>query len=195
MTDSSIALAAFSYLGDWDSAIARFEALENELHFKLTTGTGDAWDSDIGPYGLGIIATRATYYAHALASVGRRDEAEPIWEWALELASRRPQTTPRFIQETHHSRLLVYASRGDTDAALIEFESMVDAGWRWLMSPGFMSFPHYSVGFGWLEDSPLLDSIRNNPRFIAALEKVEAENAAMLADLEGGLRLGDIRGE
>ena len=193
--DSSFALAAFSYLSDLDSAIARYEALESELYFSLTTGTGDARGREIGPYVLGVLATRATYYAHALAASGRRDEAVPMWNWALELASRRPQTTPRFIQETHHTRLLVYASRGEVDAALTEFESMADAGWRWLMSPGLMNFPNYSVGFGWLEDSPLLDSIRDEPRFIAVLERIEAENAAMLTELEHGLALGDIRDE
>ena len=36
---------------------------------------------------------------------------------------------------------------------------------------------------------------RDEPRFISALDRIEAENAAMLADLEGGLTLDDIRGE
>ena len=92
-------------------------------------------------------------------------------------------------------RLLVFASRGEKDAALLELEAMVDAGWRWLMSPGNMDWVVYSVGYGWLEDSPLLDNIRDEPRFIAAVDKVKAENAAMLAELNAGLTLDDIMDE
>ena len=72
---------------------------------------------------------------------------------------------------------------------------MVDAGWRWLISPGNTDPGIHSVGIGWFEDSPLLDSIRNDPRFIAALERVKADNAAMLAEINGGLTLEDIIAE
>jgi len=70
---------------------------------------------------------------------------------------------------------------------------MVEAGWHWLMSPGFIGYRAYSIDLGWFEDSPLLDSIRNEPKFVAAVKKVKAENAAMLAELEAGLTLEDAR--
>ena len=60
------------------------------------------------------------------------------------------------------------------------------------MSPGNMDNVVYSVGLGWFEDSPLLDSIRDEPQFIAAVDKVKADNAAMLAALNAGLTLEDI---
>ncbi len=110
----------------------------------------------------------------------------------MELAERLPKATPRRTQELHHLRLLVFASRGEKEAALSELEAMVDAGWRWLMSPGNMDAGVYSIGLGWFEDSPLLDSIRDEPRFVATVEKVKADNAAMLAELDAGLTLEDI---
>ena len=108
------------------------------------------------------------------------------------MASAKP---PRYIQERHHLRLLVFASRGEKDAAFLELEAMVDAGWRWLMSPGNMDWMVYSIGSGWFEDSPLLDSIRDEPRFIAAVKRVTDDNAAMLAELNAGLTLEDFRDE
>ena len=53
----------------------------------------------------------------------------------------------------------------------------------------------YAGDLAWFEDSPLLDSIRDEPRFIAFVEKVKATNAAMLAELNTGLTLEDIMDE
>ena len=111
----------------------------------------------------------------------------------MRLAEKTPRTVPRRIQERHHIRLLNFASEGQTEAALAEFEAMVDAGWRWTMSPALYDWIDvYSVEQAWLEDSPLLDSIRDEPRFIAALEKVKADNARMLAELEAGITIESI---
>lgn len=44
----------------------------------------------------------------------------------------------------------------------------------------------------WFEDSPLLDSIRDEPRFIAFIEKIKAVKADQLAELEAGLTLEHI---
>ena len=41
----------------------------------------------------------------------------------------------------------------------------------------------------------MLDSIREEPRFIATLDKIKAENAAMLAELNAGLSIEDILNE
>ena len=53
----------------------------------------------------------------------------------------------------------------------------------------------YRGDLAWFEDSPLLDSIRDEPRFIAVVDQVKADNAAMLAELNGGLTLEDIMDE
>ena len=194
--DVHFLLPSLYYLGKWDDAISMVEnwpADHAQPRFpENITGTGGAPDRQCGAVCRGSIATKAVYHAHALASVGRREDAEPVWRWALELGSRNLLTTPRDIQERHHLRLLVFASRGEKEAALSELEAMVDAGWRWLMSPGNMDNVVYSVGLGWFEDSPLLDSIRDEPQFIAAVDKVKADNAAMLAALNAGLTLEDI---
>ena len=83
----------------------------------------------------------------------------------------------------------------DMEKANLKGAVLVDAGWRWLMTPASLDWQVYSVGEGWFEDSPLLDSIRDEPRFIAAVAKVKAENAAMLAELNDGLTLEDIKDE
>ncbi len=53
----------------------------------------------------------------------------------------------------------------------------------------------YAGDLAWFEDSPILDSIRDEPRFKAVVEKVTAANAAMLAELNAGLTLEDIMDE
>ena len=194
--DIQFLLPSFYYLESWSKAVSLIESWPAEHPVAdfpdNITGEGIADERHFQPDILGMISTNAAYYAHALAQVGRREDAEPVWRWALTLAERLPKATPRDIQERHHIRLLVFASRGEKDAALSELEAMVDAGWRWLMSPANMDSIVYRVGRGWFEDSPLMDSIRGEPRFIAAVNKVKADNAAMLAELNGGLTLQDI---
>jgi tetratricopeptide (TPR) repeat protein len=183
-------LPSLYYLRKWDDAISMLESWSADhrwpVFLEIITGTGDAPDWQYSPVAVGRAVTQTAYYGHALASVGRRQDAESVWRRALELGKRPPKETPRRTQEQHHLRLLVFASRGEKEAALSALEAMVDAGWRWLMSPGNMDNHIYSVGLGWFEDSPLLDSIRDEPRFIAAVEKVKADNAAMLAELNAG---------
>ncbi|MFQ5983056.1 MAG: winged helix-turn-helix domain-containing protein, partial [Woeseiaceae bacterium] len=177
--DRQFLLTSLYYLGRWDDAISMLEnwpADHRRPRFpENVTGTGRATDRQYRSIRLGRWATQAAYYAHALASVGRREDAEPVWRWALELGSRIQLTTPGDIQERHHLRLLVFASRGEKEAALSALEAMVDAGWRWLMSPGNMDSSVYSVGLGWFEDSPLLDSIRDEPRARSVAPKLRSD--------------------
>ena len=90
--------------------------------------------------------------------------------------------------------VLFLASEGKVDEALTEMEAMVDNGWRWLagFSPITGSVIQISNTLFWFEDNPILDSIRDEPRFIAALDFVKADNARMLAELRAGLTLEDI---
>ena len=76
-------------------------------------------------------------------------------------------------------------------------EKLFDAGWRATMAIGISGAiePYYKGDLGWFEDSPLLDSIRDEPRFKAVVEKVNAANSAMLAELTVGLTLEDIMDE
>ena len=53
-------------------------------------------------------------------------------------------------------------------------------GWQGLLAPA-------SGDRGWFEDNPMLDSIRNDPRFIEFSQKVEADNARMLEAYRAGL--------
>jgi len=93
--------------------------------------------------------------------------------------------------------LLFLASEGKVDEALTQMEAMVDNGWRWLagFSPVTGSVIQISNILFWFEDNPMLDSIRDEPRFIAALDFVKADNARMLAELRAGLTLEDIMDE
>ena len=192
-------LQSLYFTGKWEEAVSMVENWPRHPYWprypEFITGAGDAFDWRYRPSYPGYFATHATYFAHALASVGRREEAEAVWRWALDLVELLPKDTPRRTQERHHLRLLVFSSRGETEAALSEFEAMVDAGWRWLMSPGSLEYTVYSVGFAWFEDSPLLNNVRDEPRFITLLEQVKADNAAMLAELNAGLTVEVILDE
>ena len=139
-------------------------------------------------------AVPAAYLAYAFQENGARDEAGPIWAWALELLESADQRTPQKRQEVQHIRSLIAAGRGDTGAALDGFEALYAAGWRWLMCGNALG-SFYAGDLAWFEDSPLLDSIRDEPRFIAVVDKVKADNAAMLAELNSGLMLEYIMDE
>ena len=94
---------------------------------------------------------------------------------------------------------MLAAARGQTVEALETLEELVDLGWRHTIAAGiYKDSPGDAFYIGdlvWFEDSPLLDSIRDEPRFKAVVEKVNAANAAMLAELNAGLTLEDIMDE
>ena len=181
------------YMRDWQALMdlepAISEAAQNAEPvgrlLKLVT-TLDSDPPTNSPGRLVQLAFYRAYYAHALSQTSRSQDAENFWQDALRLADQIPETTPRRVQERHHARMLIFASRGDSEAALTEFAAMIDAGWRWLFSPGLWSRMVYGVEWGWFEDSPLLDSIRDEPRFIELLDKVKTDNARMLAELNAG---------
>jgi TolB-like protein len=194
--DFTVLWLSWAFLRDWESLVARQpDALSSpqpfRTYFHMTTQPGDdpgGWNAALGVYASGSV-----YFAHALSQVGRHEEAAALRQWSMRLAEMIPQTVPRRIQERHHVRLYNFASQGDTEAALTEFEAMVEAGWRWTMSAAMFDWIDvYGVERAWLEDSPLLDSIRDEPRFIAALDKVKADNARMLAELEAGISIDSI---
>ena len=81
--------------------------------------------------------------------------------------------------------------------ALDAFEALYEDGWRWLMGPGqnITGGLRYAASALWFEDNPILDSIREEPRFITILEKIKADNAAMLSELNAGLSIEDVLNE
>jgi TolB-like protein/DNA-binding winged helix-turn-helix (wHTH) protein len=199
-TDISMATYLFwtakSYLRDWPAVLANFETWSQEFPAwgENVRGTPADRERYLGGPVLLRDANLAAYLAYAYQENGAPDEAGPIWAWALELLDRSYQRTPQVAHEVQHIRSLIAAGRGETEAALEGFEALYAAGWRWLMcGNGFGLF--YRGDLGWFEDSPLLDSIRDEPRFIAVVDQVKADNAAMLAELNGGLTLEDIMDE
>lgn len=81
---------------------------------------------------------------------------------------------------------------GRDEEALDFFDSIVASGWRWLGGFGSATGHGYTSTKFVFEDNPILDSVRDNPRFIETLNFVKADNARMLAELEAGLTLEDI---
>lgn len=187
------------YLRDWDFLRALLEDVPSQIfyvrrYFELFTG--NATNLERFRRFPGALASAVVYYAHLQDQLGNEDQARRSMLRAREITNMIPDTTPRNIQERHHARLLIFASEGDTEAALDEFEAMADAGWRWLMSGGSFDYALvYAVDWGWFEDSPLLDSVRNQPRFIATLERVKADNERMRRELERGISIDEILAE
>lgn len=137
--------------------------------------------------------------AHTLHMTGDPDTADALRARVRQLLTDTydPDRSIRDKRLLHEANLLLLASEGLVEEALTEMEAMIAAHWRllsgiapFIIDGHLMSNSHY-----WFEDNPILDSIRNEPRFIAALDFVKAENAAMLAELQAGLTLNDIAGE
>ena len=136
------------------------------------------------------------YVAYTLNQAGHSADANVVESWSEEQLN---MSVPRgSISEFAllHSRALLAGARGQTEEALAALEALVNAGWRQTMSPlTYYASGDYGGDLAWFEDSPLLDSIRDEPRFRAVVEKVNAANAAMLAELNAGLTLEDIMDE
>ena len=113
--------------------------------------------------------------------------------WLMDISHMESVKTPLWQQEMHMARALGHAAFGEIEPALSEFEAAYEKGWRWLM--GGKIAGNFHGDYGWLEDNPALDSIREEPRFIAILDKIKADNARMLAELNAGLSLEDIMDE
>ena len=137
--------------------------------------------------------------AHTLHMTGDTASADILRARVRQLLTDTydPDRSIRDKRLLHEANLLLLASEGRVEEALTEMEAMIAAHWRllsgiapFIVDGHLMSNSHY-----WLEDNPLIDSIRNEPRFIAALDFVKAENAAMLAELQAGLTLEDIADE
>jgi len=137
--------------------------------------------------------------AHALHVTGDTATADTLRARVRQLLTETydPDRSIRDKRLLHEANLLLLASEGRVEESLTEMEAMIAAHWRLLsgIAPNIVDGHLMSNSHYWLEDNPLIDSIRNEPRFIAALDFVKAENAAMLAQLQAGLTLEDIADE
>lgn len=188
------------YLRDWAEAESRLELWLDEFPDNREYLWGSPAARELAtelPEGELIRHTVVgIYVAYILNQTGRATDASIIERWSEEklnnLVARRPGS--KFA--VFHINALLLAARGQTEEALSALESLVDAGWRQTMSPLMYSPEVFYVGdLARFEDSPIWDSIRDEARFKAVVEKVNAANAAMLAELNAGLRLEDIMDE
>ena len=91
-----------------------------------------------------------------------------------------------------HFRALIHAGQGKKEAALDTFEALYDTDWRDFLM-GVRALTNVLGGdYGWFEDNPMLDSIRDEPRFKAVVAKVKADNARMLAEYRAGISRDEI---
>lgn len=135
-------------------------------------------------------ALMGAYLAYTLDMNEQAERAAVAWEWAEENLKQLSPRNPFGAMQLQRLHGLFAAGRGDKEAALTAHERLYELGWRHLVGGNAL----IGVGVGWLED-PLLDSIRDEPRFIAVMDKIKADNAAMLAELKAGLTLDDIMDE
>jgi adenylate cyclase len=86
----------------------------------------------------------------------------------LEGMVARGADTPRWP----HEIALIHAARGDREAALAWLETAYDRGFRWTWM---------------LEREPMLDALRDDPRFQGVLARMRAEVDAMRRQLRVGI--------
>lgn len=186
-----------SYQRDWPTATATMDKmwLDRPLEKETSFGTPEARGHlRLRPPGFQrYIAFVLGSTAYALQMVGRVEEAATVRDWALDITEFESTKTLLWRQEMLVARARIHAAFGNTDLALSELEAAYEAGWRHLMG-GRAAASSYG-DFGWFEDNPMLDSIRDEPRFIAVINAIKADNARMLAELNAGLTLEDIMDE
>jgi tetratricopeptide (TPR) repeat protein len=189
------------YLRDWQEA-------ENKLELWLDEFPKDReylWGSpaareigtDVPVQRVFEHAMTGIYVAYTLDQVGRTADAATVQRWSENVLNTWVAGLPKFEFALLHTRALLAAARGQTEEALVALEALVNVGWRHTMTVGlyFRRDDAYAGDLVWFEDSPLLDSIRHEPRFKAVVDRVNAANATMLAELNAGLTLEDIMDE
>jgi len=187
------------FLRDWAAAASVIDdyfescgAERSALFLGTPAGRDEARElSSNGQLGL---ALRAASWAYIYQQVGRGDEAAPLWEWASDILELKPLAMVDKASGLH-VRALIHAGMGQKEAALKIFESHYREGWQIQMMGGSGMFAGFGGDWGWFEDNPMLDSIRNEPRFKAVVAKVKADHARMLAEYRAGIDLDDIINE
>ena len=117
--------------------------------------------------------------AELLRLAGRADQAEHVAEALI----RRHEAAPGDYQsaEALRTRAMAFAFRGETDRAVAEFERARRAGWRLLVD-----FDYFTR----IEDYPMMARIAKEPRFVALVRAIEADNARLRAKLTAARQPG-----
>jgi tetratricopeptide (TPR) repeat protein len=110
-----------------------------------------------GPYTARIL--RAFLWTRA----GQPDRARPLIDAAMEAAAEAITGGDRTFQP-HYQHAVLHVMRGDRGSALAAFERAVDAGMREAL---------------FMRRDPLLAALASEPRFLAAMERVDRDLAAM----------------
>jgi len=154
--------------GDFDAALARYETAYSDL----VTGT----PPDVNEGNVQV----AIDIAAILLRMGQTERGNALLDRSLEAIASA--TSSQRLLDFGIQRVMIYALKGDTDAALSTLEQSVDAGWRenwWL----------------YLEHDSSLDSIRDEPEFQAALRLIREDMAsqrARLGELDDGSLAGPL---
>ena len=139
-----------------------------------------------------VTALKTGRLAYVFQQSGRQEEARHQWQWAEELLDTTAPVLRRQKLNAMHYRALIQAGQGQVDAALDTLESLYEAGWRGPLM-GWLDLVAPAAGDrGWFEDNPMLDSIRDEPRFITFASRLKADNARMLEEYRAGLTVEDI---
>ncbi|GAB4516914.1 MAG: hypothetical protein Tsb0010_00910 [Parvularculaceae bacterium] len=191
-------MAASIFLRDWTHADYLFEL--NAPHYREEMEGRDSTQraKNFSTVNKIYVAREAAYRGLVLKNLGREPQAIRAWDWAHEILDDvDPNWSAHRNLDAIHVRALVFAVQNRPEGALYQFEQLYDAGWRRSFGDAQLMFSGtaYVGDYFWFEDTPLIDSIRDHPRFVALAEKVKADNAAMLAELNAGLTLEDIRDE
>ena len=90
----------------------------------------------------------------------------------------------RIPHDQRLERVAIHAMTGELDAAIDELTIAVDQGFRetWLPISGFS----YGITFVRLDKNVFLEELHDDPRFIALIERMDADNAKARARLDAG---------
>jgi len=123
-------------------------------------------------------ASMAVVLAHAWQQTNRADDARAMLEAVLSARNLPENIHPTYFERMR--RVTVLAMLGRVDQALDEMRTAVDAGYRNV----------YELGLGCdcvrIDEEPLLANLHSEPRFVAMLQEIEADNARARRRLETG---------
>jgi len=141
----------------------------------------------------------ALQLAYALQQNGETDVADVLRARVRENMAYydAPEIAPILSvpRRVHELNFLLFASEGRIEEALDAFEGMVNEGWLWLYAPSGSLINGWTISnfYFRFEDYPLLDPMRDHPRFIALLDRVKSTLAAQKAELDAGLTIEEIQ--
>jgi len=186
------------YVRDWEAAALAIDDCFEDYsrdRSEMTLGTpaGRVLGRDLNANAQMRLTLQIASWAYVYRQVGWSDEAASMWNWASELTQLEPLgLSDKQKKSKMHLKALIHAGMGQEEAALETFESLYDAGWRHPLMGGTGLFVGFFGDWGWFEDNPMLDSIRDKPRFKVIVARIQADNAKLLAEYRAGISRDDI---